>query len=555
MVRQTSNPVNSAQLFSQNDTQTQTDNEDLRKAAIKKALEDAQKMGREARKGQQGRRVTFSEFVDYEDDDTTQLDVVADSAELAHAVQTNPEYVYNLVGQMMEHSRVIAAKKDALEKANNINLTELQETWDKLNDALSSKVHPGKIAQLTRELQQKTESINKAKEERDSYRKGYREAMENTRSLKSKLEDVTAQQGNLNNELADLAEKEEEIKALKEKVTQLEQQTRGRSRERKDTNNTTRSSILRKLLAMRKGEKGSRGASRSRTPPRSRTPHSRRRQPSKDNTPLTPMSSTATVNLTLSTAIKSDRGVHGPREPFDGTDRTKFFPWYQTIMTKLSVTEFRTINDALSFVHSFTSGQAWNLLNGRVPKAGPLGRSVSNPFTDVDEMLTYLAERYTDRDMETKAFKQSVSMKQEANESFTTYYARYSIPASFIKWGSEAQEVETLHGGLNARFKKAILGRKRATLSELVNALHDVEDDMHDLDVSHPQQRAQTGKKGNGGFNNKGTPGNSGNIDKSTYPPSHRNLAPLNSDERQRCMREGRCLTCREKGHRRHEHN
>ena len=110
-------------------------------------------------------------------------------------------------------------------------------------------------------------------------------------------------------------------------------------------------------------------------------------------------------------------------------------------------------------------------------------------------------------------------------------------------------QIDRYSRGLKSYIWKALCTKEYTTLSDLMRDAERVES-AYRGQSSGQTTRSSVGKSGSGNGRNEGpVPMEIGNI--GVNPPRNANigLKKLDKEERERCMREGLCLRCREKGH------
>jgi hypothetical protein len=133
--------------------------------------------------------------------------------------------------------------------------------------------------------------------------------------------------------------------------------------------------------------------------------------------------------------VITDRNIKQP-STFSGDkekDSIEFEPWLQNMELVLSNASFKTREDALRFVHSFTTGQAWSMMQSRVLSSSAFVPTCLEPFESVEAMLQELYDQYGDRDADTRAFTTLSNMKQTVTESFYEFYARWTKYRSRVR--------------------------------------------------------------------------------------------------------------------------
>lgn len=253
--------------------------------------------------------------------------------------------------------------------------------------------------------------------------------------------------------------------------------------------------------------------------------------------------------------MKSSRDVPTPAK-FANDGNPAFDEWLRDVENKIGSTTFRDVPSALAYVHSLTKGNVWQLLDPRIPSRINKNSTI-NAFKTLEELLEYLCERFGQRDQANKSFHELATLKQ-GNESFSDHYTKFQKYRARVNLTDDSEK-QLLEASLNYRYANRLVdGVPCKTLNELVSKCYNLEDGFARLDASKPpRDREREGNdKGRGRGRGGGTRGGratdnnaSALLPYSELPEKYKGLKPLTDDERQKLIRSGHCLRCREPGH------
>jgi hypothetical protein len=199
------------------------------------------------------------------------------------------------------------------------------------------------------------------------------------------------------------------------------------------------------------------------------------------------VSSLISMVPTQSKAIELVRGLESPTE-YNATG--DFDQWLQSLELRLSNASFKTQIDAMQFIQSLLDGTARQLTLARMPSRLS-NRPVPNPYCSAEDMLNQVSERFGVRDVEQRAMAELSKLKQNDDESFRDFYARYQIYDVYVTVGMpELARVMTLQGKLNYRYSAKVLdGTGYSTKRELADKCCNLDRAFETLATHHPCDR------------------------------------------------------------------
>jgi len=587
--------LNTRQLFSQDESQTQEIDGDEEGVAEERRIQQAFALATEQHK--MGRRVTFTDTADEEAtkpsdgdeiqhdsedlDDTDVTPTISQilhnldqgAAEFAKEVQARPNYVYNLMGKLCSQLRLLQEHHDLLLQSNERNKT--------MRDRLTAQY----LASQER-LQAATQRITElSSEEEDTEREARASAQlvkmkQKTQWYADQLKEKEVAVNKLNSEVADLAADNddlvEESDRLRKELDEHKER-RGRSPTRAQSPREPSTSLspwskahnanMGPLTGRSHDVRNARDARHARHTARSEsrvaTYSEIAQRGLRGVTAATAVSNSSSVHIdpTSKSSIQVDRSIKDP-DKFKG-DTNTFYPWLSSMTLKLSTATFRTEDDGLRYVQGFLSGTPWALVSPRIPTIGGWGKPCLNPFKDVDTMMKLLAERFGENNTEERAMSAMVSLKQTDKQDFNDFYAKYQEYQAYAPASSDKQEAFRLQGKLNSRFREKLAdGMECSSLQDLVNRCTRLQTQWEamEADKSNGNKRSESKKGARRGRNGKDgdTAGSSSgaghslrriNLPDKDIPKEFKDLPPLTNELRASLRETGGCYKCRRKGH------
>jgi hypothetical protein len=225
-----------------------------------------------------------------------------------------------------------------------------------------------------------------------------------------------------------------------------------------------------------------------------------------------------------------------PNPPKFNGDRRMYEAWKLETLTKIQAdaASIGTPANQFAYINSRLEGAAQQMCLAYVQLTSWTEQATPEGF------FAYLDQSYADPNRKMRATDRLRTMKQ-GDSTFASFLPRFEralADAGASTWADEAK-IAFLGGALNQEIRRALVGHTTpAFYGEYVRKLIEMDGQLQTLRRT-PSQRQ---------------PKISGNMDweptqtVQAYPTQSQ--AYLSSEDRDKCMREGRCFRCKEKGHR-----
>ena len=460
------------------------------------------------------------------------------------AKETEESFLFSHFVHLARITDLMINERDTLFQANEINKAKVEQLWA-LNRSEPSLLHES--IERNNELQAE---LKKAKGDQEKDKKRYEHMKEAAKDYRRERDEEKKRVAAADDALEALTHEKEEL------LAELEEGRRGRPRS-KAAPLDRQSSFSRSASAKRYPEE--QGRRRSNQEQRLRFEDSpipsqeQRREGTHATQDTAKTSGTLNIDPRATKAFSTDKGIPNPSK-FTGTEKHAFYPWLGSVELKLKNTTFREHTDALEYVLSFLSDQAWALCAPRVQSS--FGRPCANPYRTVSELIKHLVDRYGDINTKSQARTTFQHLKQGTDESFEDFFTKFQGCTAFLTLDDDDEAFE-LRQKLNGRYGQKINdGSDYQTLAEVVKRARNLEDTFRandartKNDAPHRSKDKDKDKTNYGGSRTTTTTkSNPGDSKGDSFPAKYRNLKPLNDEEREQLRKEGKCLRCRETGH------
>ena len=444
------------------------------------------------------RRVSYADF-----ELSTEHHGDLDEDTFHHVCQTDPQHIYELTGKIMNLTRRARTENAILHKANKANVNHINHLFNQIQEleAEPADTH-NEIERLNAMVDKKATQVNQfMKHLNDAERKH-----------------------------------SQEVGELHEKVDKLQQLLADTSTTRGRRSHALSLSPASRDLANRA------------THPTSKPSHLPLCQRSEDL-----QSTSGWTNPSLDSPMDTNRGVPTPKIFSSADDSYDVYQFIQTLEIKLGVTTFRTNVDGLRYVLSLLTGPAYKLAAPRIPSSLN-GRQCYNPFDDIEHLTKELLERFGDVNTENKAWSAIMAIKQHPNETFSSFYNKFTEFRSQIPDMRDAQELQLLQTKLNETYHAKVLdGSTYTKVKDFVARVRNLDQQLkeHKKLFEHAADSRVEAPSRPSSFTGSKAPGQLRAHE--DIPEKYQNLTPLTPEARERLMQRGACLRCREDGHHQHE--
>lgn len=246
--------------------------------------------------------------------------------------------------------------------------------------------------------------------------------------------------------------------------------------------------------------------------------------------------------------MTGDKSTKLPDPPLltDGKD-PKFEDWLSKMRSKLSANEDHYPTEKLrkAYVENRVGGKAADHLAPR------LKDEAINKYTTAEEMFKHLECIFLDPNRVINAKRNFKSLMMKTGEPFQDFLTNFLYISGEAKAPVDSLK-EEIYLKLTPKLQELTLNQwvTEITFDEYVNYCSKIADNLRVIEkrVQHQSERRFTSNKETfrSPFTNTFTPVTM-NYPMNTQP--RKELTPIDSTERERLMREGRCYYCKERGH------
>ena len=227
-----------------------------------------------------------------------------------------------------------------------------------------------------------------------------------------------------------------------------------------------------------------------------------------------------------------------PNPPKFGGDRRVYEAWKAEITSKLDI-DAQAIgppSNQFAYINSRLEGAAQQMCLAFFQS------TAQTPAATPADFLAYLDRSYADPNRKLRATTLLRTMKQKES-TFAGFLPRFEkalADAGAATWAEDAK-IAFLEGTLNQDLQRAMLSyRKPATYGEYVTQLLEMDGRLQNLQRTQPYREQQRTTNSKMDWEPTQTV--------QVHPTQSQ--AYLSSEDRDKCMKEGRCFRCKEKGHR-----
>lgn len=269
------------------------------------------------------------------------------------------------------------------------------------------------------------------------------------------------------------------------------------------------------------------------------------------------MSEAVDRGLGMSHPDPTHKTVQSPPPVFDGQE-PPYDEWVSKMAIYLGDRHWSSMEEQHQYILSRTSDQAFKVLSTRI---GTVFHPTEDPYRTTFEIFEDLEKNFGVHNKQQIAAMQYQQLKQTRGEWFTDFYTKWNTLA--VQSGNnrlpEARRIQDLTAALTYKYASAVKdGTHYATLAALVHRLNTLDIGLKELEVTHPkaqQQQPRTEKRTSTTRGQKTSNWGGTEADDKPKRAPMSNQKKLTTEERDRCMREGLCMACFEKGHKAQDRN